>query len=118
MNKNIIKKLAKLTLYKNVLQQEVIEIIINNLSKAELKKYIFYVKQLIEQNTVYVKTADLLDDITKKRIETMFEGKNFVFSVDEEIGGGFKITDNDNTIDLTIRGMLEQTAIKLIQEIN
>lgn len=113
LSKNRIKKLAQLTFEDGIVQEDVVRYATVALSKKELKDYLFYIKQILNQSTVFVTTVDTPSDLLKSQLQDMFKDKIIEYKTDRSQGAGIYIKANDNIWDATIKGMIKRTIKKL-----
>lgn len=115
MNKQLLKQLAQATYTDGIINEKVSEFAIAELSNKDLKRYEFYLKQILKQNTVRITSAIELDNDTKTELEKKIIGKNFFYAVDQKLGGGIVIENNDNILDASVKGMIHQ-VVKNVEE--
>lgn len=116
MNKEDLKKLAKLTLRLKTIDPKLSYFVLRKLSRKNLIFFLRYLKNLLDQDTIRILSPIKLNPGLRKIIEKKYEGKNVVF-VEDRIGDGIKVIINDTIIDLTVRGLINQTMYKLKSEI-
>lgn len=107
------RKLAEFSIQNGKIQIEVIEYALNKLSKKELKRFLFYLRQNIKKISVYIKSADLLSNENKDKLQAIYEGKVLEFEVNKKLLGGLYVQNNDDIYDGTINGIIKRTIQKL-----
>lgn len=109
MNKNILKKLAQMSIIDNKINEYVKNFVLSKLSIKELKDYIFYLKKAVRGNDVYVTIPEDPQDGFKKSISGLFKNKNICYQKDISLGAGLKLEYNDNIINLNVKSLIENT---------
>jgi F0F1-type ATP synthase delta subunit len=108
-----IKKLAHHTIVDGTVNSKVAEYVLKNLLRADVKSYLFYLKQEISKRTVYVTSAQTLEEVDQKQIATLFADRDIKFETNEKLGGGLVIRTNDTIMDASLKGTIEATIEKL-----
>lgn len=113
MNKKLIKTLAQQTIQGTTVNSRLAEFVLSNLSKADLKTYLFYLRKAIKQHTVYITSPNALGESDQKTLSEKFPGKMVQFSSDAALGAGLKIQNGDNVLDTSIHGVLKNVFNQL-----
>lgn len=113
MNKNIIKKLAGMTISNGVVDSKISSIILSKLSNADLKSYLFYLKRFIKTNEVLITLENDQFKFIFNYLPEVFKNKNIKYKFDPEIGAGFKIEFEDNIISMDVKNLIEQSIINI-----
>jgi F0F1-type ATP synthase delta subunit len=103
-----IKKLAMASYTGKILDLKKINRITKLLTRADLKRYIRFLKSLEKSKTVTVVTSnsDVKTELNKK-LKQIFPGKRLEFSKDESLIAGIKLIDNDNIYDFNLKNTFE-----------
>jgi hypothetical protein len=112
MNTTDIKNLARMTSEQKNIDKNVMNFVLNKLSRRELILYIRHLKMLVDKNTVRILSTSPLDTKIKKNIVGKFSSKNVIFET-TEIGDGIKAIVNDTIQDLSLPGFLDKTVEEL-----
>lgn len=115
MKKSDIKKLAQVSFDKGIVNKNVVDYVMDKLSKADLKLFLFFLTQEIDKNTVSVVSSHELTTQDKKRLENIFEKEVFNYKTDISLGAGIVIKSEDTIIDASIKGAVNQTINQLKQ---
>jgi F0F1-type ATP synthase delta subunit len=113
MNKDQIKKLAKITIRNGELDEKVARKVLSLLSRKELIFYLETLKRLAYENSVRVISAQKLSEKEREVIRSKFNTKSVYFERDETLGPGIKIVIDDSIIDLTIKGYINNALEQL-----
>lgn len=101
----------------NQINQNLASFIFNRLSKSDLKKYLFYIKMVLKEKTLYITSAFEMNNEIKEKLENSFKDKKTIFSVDATLGAGLIIKNGDNVIDTSIKGTINQVVKTLKSEL-
>ncbi len=107
MNKSDIKKIANLSISNGVLNRNVTSYVLKNLGRQELILYLRFIKRIISENSVRVQSQETLTPIMKSLIEQKFKNKDIYYEVDENVGEGIKVIENDTVFDFTLNGYMD-----------
>jgi F0F1-type ATP synthase delta subunit len=78
------------------------------LTRAELKRYIRFLKNLEQSKTVEVIMSKLdTKNAVAKELRKMFSGKRVEFSEDKSLIAGMKLIDNDIVYDFNLKNTFE-----------
>lgn len=108
-----IKKLAKHTIVDGAVNKAVAQYVTSNLTRSDIKNYVFYLKKEIQQRTVYITSAEELQESQKKKFAEMFVHKDAVFTTDKNLGAGIVIKTNDTIMDASLKGLIDTTINEL-----
>ena len=111
MNNSDIKKLAKLTLSDGETSAVLEKYVLEKLTRAELKTYLFFLKQEIKNRKVFVRTPGKPDKDILDKISKMFEGKmvDMHFEQMPSLGAGIQIELQDNLVELSLRNLISRS---------
>lgn len=112
MKSNDIRKLAKLSISGNNINQDAADYAINYLTRKNMSAYLNFLKLYSEKRTVKVISENSLPEALKRQIRNLFEEKNVIFS-QEKIGDGIRIQISDTIIDFTLPGLIDMIIGKL-----
>lgn len=103
-----IKKLAVASYTNELLDLKKINRILKILNRAQLKKYIKFLKSLEKSKTikVIVSKTDTKSGLSKE-LKSIFPNKRLEFSEDNSLIAGLKIVDNDNIYDFNLKNTFE-----------
>ncbi len=107
MNKSDIKKIANLSIDNGVLNRQVTSFVLKNLGRQELILYLRFLKKIISENSVRVQSQQTLTPLMRSFIQQKFKDKDIYYEVDETVGEGIKIIENDTVVDLTLKGYMD-----------
>lgn len=115
MNKANLKKLAQLAVADKKIGPEVEGYVVQKLTRADLKSFLFYLRQETEALKVYVRTAEPIDKTSRYTLETSFKEKNLDFNYETlpSLGGGIQIEHKDSLIELSLRSLIKQCITKI-----
>jgi len=113
MNNEDIKKLAELSFANGKVNESVKNFVLNNLSIRELRTYVFHLKNQFKKNKVYVTISNEPTKSTVGKISEIFEDKEIEFKVDPSLGGGIRIENDDNIINVNFKSLITQAVEKL-----
>ncbi|MBN1822779.1 MAG: hypothetical protein JW803_00510 [Endomicrobiales bacterium] len=117
MNKASLKILAGLTARSREVGREVRSHVLKKLSRQDLKKFLYFLREELRYNKVTVKLAQA----PKKDIEAMFlshfPSKDVDFAKEASIGAGYEITDGDDVIRMSVRSIIERTIGRIKQDL-
>lgn len=113
MNDQKLRKLAELVAKEEQVKQNVIDYVLKKLGRKDLVKFLSYLKNYSVKNTVFVKSENEIPANYKAKILDIFKRKRVVFSKDNQVKSGIKVTIEDTTIDLSIKNYLDQTIESL-----
>lgn len=108
MKKNILRTLAKRIVQEEEIDDESNRYIVTRFNKKQLKQLLFFLKKYVREHVVTVRTSQPIDTYTSKRIANLFSGKKVMFQNDPSLGAGLLIYDNDDEIQLSIKGYIEK----------
>lgn len=113
MNKKDLKNIAKHTIVDGKIHPKIAQFTMQNLNKTDLREYLFYLKQEIKNQIVFVRSSQDLLSAEKKQIEKLYGNKKILFENDKSLGAGITILNNDNIIDASLKGFIDQAIQKL-----
>jgi hypothetical protein len=103
-----IKNLARASYTGKILDLKKINRIAKLLSRAELKRYIRFLKSLEKSKTITVVMSNLyVKTGLEKELKQIFPGKRLEFIKDESLIAGLKLIDNDNIYDFNLKNTFE-----------
>ena len=82
--------------------------LVNNLRKKELKQLLFFLKKYQQEGMVTVRTSAPLDSSSNTKIRNLFATKKVTFQHDPALGAGIQVYDNDNEMQLSVKGYIEK----------
>lgn len=107
MKKLQIKQFAQSIVASDEISNDVVEWLLNNLTKAEMKLFVKYLALEIKEGTVVAKYAGQPSDIVQNKIQKIFQNKKIVYVRDDkEIGAGIKFEFGDYILDYTVSAMI------------
>lgn len=109
MDKLVLKKLASLTFEKGKVNEHVQKYVLERLSRNDLKRYVFYLREEMRRTRVQVRLPGAPDAELKKAVEGIFAGKEIEYQTEPSIGAGFQIEYEDNILNLNMRTIIEKT---------
>ena|SRR3990172_4700585 len=111
MNRDVVKKLAQITIKNGKVSGKISDFIMKKLSKSDLKTYLFYFKNYARKNHVYITIASDQDKFAVNNISKFFKNKNISYRINPAIVAGFNIEFEDNEINLDIKNLVDQTVV-------
>ncbi|MGA2090541.1 MAG: hypothetical protein ABSH12_03665 [Endomicrobiales bacterium] len=106
MNTATLKKLAYLT----IAQPDVSETVgrsVETMTRADLKEFLFYLKQAWQRRQVYVRLAGVPDESVSRIITQLYPGTTIHYESVPGLGGGLQIERDDTIVDISFRRMVE-----------
>lgn len=110
MNKAKINQLAELLSEENAVSDKIKNFVLTKLSRKELLFLAFYLKKTIARKTVYVESDINIDNKLKTSIKKMFDGKNIIFRINDNLYTGLKVIIDDTIIDLSVKNYISETV--------
>jgi F0F1-type ATP synthase delta subunit len=108
MTKKQIKKIAKLSYTKDLLDPKKVSTATKNMTRRELKDYIKALKNEELTRKVIVLTTSLkTTDSFNNQFKNLFPNKKLIFKKDPTLLGGVRVIDKDTVYDLNIKSRLE-----------
>lgn len=109
MKKDLIKKLAKNSFVEDKIHPKIVKYVMQNLSKSDLREYVFFLKKELKSKIVYVKTSQNPTIEQKKEVENMYKNKKIIYEEDKTLGVSMIIKDDDKVIDASFKGLIDRT---------
>lgn len=111
MNNSDLKKLARLTVSDGQTADELEKYVLEKLTRADLRTYLFYLKQEIKNRKVFVRTPGKPDKGTIEIINKLFEGKAVEMNYEQmqPLGAGIQIEYKDNLVELSLRKLISRS---------
>mgnify|MGYP001586782678 CR=1 FL=1 len=113
MNKDIIKKLARITINNGQVDTRAAKYVLSNLTRKELIDYLAAIKRVVYENSVRVISSEALPAKTKQSIKSKFKSMVVFFEQDKSLSSGIKIIIDDTIIDLTVNGYITNALEQL-----
>ena len=113
LNRDLIKKLARLTIRNGNVDKRIAKYVLLRLSRKELIFYLSALKGAIYKNSVRAISSQELPPKTEQSISTKFKDRLVFFEQDQSQSEGIKIIIDDTIIDLTINGYINTTLEQL-----
>ncbi len=113
INKQKIKKLAQIAAEKPQIPRDVEEFVLTKMSKQELKDFLKYFRLELDKKRVYVVSSDAISKDNLNSLKKQYADKELIESLDQTIGGGIKIKDNDLVIDFSFKTFINDTIEKI-----
>lgn len=113
MNSNKLKQLALAVANEEKVSKEVEKFILSELNKQELKEFVRFYKSAIQKKRVYVTSSCKLSSPTIGEIKELYKDKEIIEHIDEKLGAGVKIQQDDIIVDYTFRKYINDTIEKL-----
>jgi F0F1-type ATP synthase delta subunit len=118
MNDRVLKQLAGLSITSDgQIDEGVRRYALTRLSRADLKRYVLYLRNVLRDRTAVVRTPQVPDAETKKRMAALFPGKYLQFAIDRSLGAGFQIEYGDNVVKANVKNMIEKTIRQLKEKL-
>jgi len=114
MDKNDIKKLAKLTTASNKMSNEIADFVLTSFTRRQLLVYLKFLKAFEDKHVVRIFSKERLLEADQKKITKLFQGKTFVFEQNEDVGEGIIAQINDTVINLSLVGFVNQAIENLM----
>lgn len=108
MKKDKLKELAKSIAQEKSISREVEKFLLS-LSRANLKFFARQYREELKRNSTYITSASQLNADSVKELEGIFKNKRLIADIDESLGAGIRIEDNDNIIDFTFKKYINDT---------
>ncbi len=113
MKKKVITQLAISCANSDKLSKKVIDFVLFNLTKGELKFFLREYKTAISKKRVYITASSSLNKETMSFLKSMYKNFGLEVNYDKTLGAGIKIQQNDMIMDFTFKKYLEDTIEKL-----
>ncbi len=113
MTKQKIKKLAQLAAEDDTIPQDIEKYVLEVLSKQELKVFLGSYKSALDKKRVHASTSTEITKSDFLNIFPEFKNKELMLTIDETLGGGIKIKQDDTIIDFTFKKYIDETIDKL-----
>jgi F0F1-type ATP synthase delta subunit len=113
MNDKNLKQLAALSISDGRIDEKVSVYVLSRLSKSEMKRYLLYLRNVIRDRRVRVRTPGTLDAETRTQIAAGFAGRDIGFEQDPSLGAGLQVEYGDTIVNANIRTMIETTINRL-----
>ena len=111
-----IRKLVEKSYKNNALDKKTVQKIASLLTVKELRVYIKLLKLQEQRKTVTISLAEKSSKIglsQKNSFKKLFKHKNIAFNSDESLLGGVRVVDYDIIYDISLKGILEDIALKM-----
>jgi F0F1-type ATP synthase delta subunit len=112
-NNKRLKKLAEIAVQNDKIPEDISEYVLQYLSKKELKEFLYFYKAALEKKRVHVFSSVELSKEELLKLKEVYKGKDILTVIDNTLGGGLKIRENDMTIDFTFKNYINETIEKL-----
>lgn len=113
MEKNkLLQQLAQSILSQKVVSNATVDFVMKQ-SRRDIKTLLSYLRSEYHKMTVEVTSARTLSGDAQKKIESRYQDKNIVYNINEKLGGGIIVRDNDDVYDFSARAFLNMTIEKL-----
>lgn len=109
MNKKQIKLLALKSFIKNNLDYKKVKTFTGKMTRADLRKYINYLKIIEARNSVTITVPDLdkVKKIDLDKVKKLYPNKKIKYLEDESLILGIKIIDNDLIHDYNLKNTFD-----------
>jgi len=115
MNDRILKQLAELSLTADgAIDENAREYVLTRLSRADIRRYVVFLKSVLKERRVWVRSASPADKAVKERMASLFPGKELRFVADPALGAGMQVEYGDNVINISVKNMIENTIRRLL----
>lgn len=108
MDRKLIKKLGNISFINNRLDEKIVNRIVINLNRQELREYIKTLKFLQSRIRVIVEYSKELSIANKKGVEELFGDKEVVFKKNKNLLMGIRVTENDIVTNMNLNNSLKQ----------
>jgi hypothetical protein len=118
MDRASLKKLAQLTADEKEVSPKLASFVLDRLSRADLKTYLFYLKSELAKGRVHVRVpGGRLDAAFRAKMQQLFPGKDLSIEADPSIGGGMQVEYDDTIIDVSLKSLIERTFSRIKESI-
>ena len=119
MNNSDLKQLAKLTVSGGQTSADLEKYVLEKLTRAELKAYLFYLKLEIKNRKVFVRTPGKPDKEAVDKIKKLFAGEDIEvnFEQKQSLGAGIQIEYKDNLVELSLRNLISRSLENLRENV-
>lgn len=108
-----IKKLAQIAAEKSEVPKDIEKFVLTKMSKKELKDFLRYFRLELDRKRVYIVSSDEISKENMSILKKQYLDKEIIESLDQTIGGGIKIKDNDMVIDFSFKSYINDTIEKI-----
>jgi F0F1-type ATP synthase delta subunit len=113
INRQKIKKLAIIAAENKTIPADIEEFVLTQLGKQELKIFLGFYKKALTKKRVYITSSDHVSDEIIKTLKGIYKDKEILTTVDESLGAGMKLTEDDTIIDFTFKKYINDTIEEL-----
>lgn len=109
MKRAQIKEISESIVKAGGLSEKGLQWIFEHFSRNDLKLFMKLLSKDIKNKNVTASYAGDMDSIGKKKIETLFPGKNITFKRDDEsLGAGVRLEYADYVLDYSVSGIVQR----------
>lgn len=112
-NKQKLKKLALLAANGNKIPTDIEQFVLTCLNKQDLKTFLHYYKASLSKKRIYVTSAKEVSSENIKNIQKLYSDKEIIVTLDENLGAGIKLQQDDLVVDFTFKKYINDTIEKL-----
>jgi len=87
---------------------EVAAILLDQLTRPQLKRFLVALRQDLKRRRVYVTVAGTPDASVAPAVGEQYPGRDIGVEQDETLGGGVRISAGDDIMDASIRGYIRE----------
>ena len=111
MNKGILKKLAELTVSEEEIGNKMQSFIFERLSKTDIKTYLSYLRNELNDKKVFVRSPEKMKEPFKKQIDNLYKDKKIDINYEQSksLGAGLQIEHADNVWELNVEKIMTNT---------
>lgn len=113
ITKQKIKRLAQMAAENDTIPQDIEKFVLEVLTKQELKDFLRNYKNSLDKKRVYISTSTKIERNEISKLLPQFKNKELILTIDETLGGGIKIKQDDTIIDFTFKKYIDDTIEKL-----
>jgi hypothetical protein len=88
--------------------EEVAAMLLDRLSRSQLKRFLVALRQELKRRRVYVTVAGAPDASVAPAIGEQYPGRDVGVETDETLGAGVRISAGDDIVDASIRGYIRE----------
>ena len=99
---NFIQGLVVKSYKQDQLDESIVDLVANKLTRRQLKEYIKLLKQQASKKQVIVTVPKSLNSEERDMLQKLFNGKKIMYTVDPSMISGIRIVDNDVEYEISL----------------
>lgn len=108
-NEKKLKKLAVIAAENKTIPSEIEQFVLTKLNKKELKTFLHFYRLALSKKRLYVTTPFPISNDELENLKNLYKNKEIINSIDESLGAGIKLKNDDLVIDFTFKKYINDT---------